>query len=439
MYLNVKNISFSYNNTRKILNNISFTVNKGETLAIVGASGTGKSTILRLIAGILPIKTHKDNSGNIVIDNKSPIEYLKKGKLSFMFQEPTLFPNLNVKENIEVPLKIKNNPNFKKVSELIETVGLNGFENYLPKDLSGGMKTRVSLARSFTNDPELLLLDEPFSSLDIGWKQNLYDGLQQFRMKTYTAVIMVTHDIQEAIYLANKIIVLGRDGGIIDIQINNKEQLKSSSSLSNIHELYPHELSKIQTLITTDSFRNNFNPNDYESIFKNLTKLTGIDNVNNEYYKELITKIREISNKETINKKLIDLYNIATLEQKFCLVWDIFQKPQSYEFTKKVFDEIYNNLEKFNDDSKKFYGANEDNIFSVLQHRINGSNENSPSGKKWLYLCNLLISSDIEQVENVLTDTKNKSITTLEYPFASYVAEKLLIKVNEKKHYIFNS
>lgn len=223
MYLNVKNISFSYNSSRKVLDNISFSVNKGETLAIVGASGSGKSTILRLIAGILPNGNQNEYTGIIEIDDKSPKDFLKNGKLSFMFQEPTLFPNLNVKENIEVPLKIKNNLDTTKITELIDTVGLNGFENYLPKDLSGGMKTRVSLARSFTTDPDLLLLDEPFSSLDIAWKDALYFELNELQIKHNTTIVLVTHDIKEALELSNKVLCISTDGKVLIEETSNED------------------------------------------------------------------------------------------------------------------------------------------------------------------------------------------------------------------------
>jgi len=214
--IKLDNISFGYLLGKEVIRNISFSVEKGETLAIVGASGSGKSTILRLIAGILPNNSENTYSGDLKIEGKTPVNYLKEGKLAFMFQEPTLFPNLTVEQNIEVPLKIKNIQDQSQVNDLIHIVGLNGFENYLPKDLSGGMKTRVSLARSFTTNPELLLLDEPFSSLDIGWKQNLYDELHEIRRNTKARVIMVTHDIQEAIYLSDTIIVLGKSEADIE-------------------------------------------------------------------------------------------------------------------------------------------------------------------------------------------------------------------------------
>ncbi len=222
MFLQLKNISFSYgdNREKKILNEISFSVERGKTIAIVGSSGSGKSTILRLISGILPNK-NDSVSGEIVIDEKLPHDYLEQGKLGFMFQKPSLFPNYTVKENIEIPFKIKQLSG--DIEKIIETVGLKEYQNYLPRQLSGGMKTRVSLARSFSTNPELLLLDEPFSSLDVAWKDVLYYELRQLVDKFNTTVVLVTHDIEEAIKLGDTIICLGIDGKVILEKKNTKE------------------------------------------------------------------------------------------------------------------------------------------------------------------------------------------------------------------------
>lgn len=220
MFVQLKNVEFSYG-LRQILNNISFSIEQGETVAVVGASGSGKSTLLRLISGILP---HLDNtfSGLVDINTITPGDYLRKSKLAFMFQRPTLFPNLSVKENIEMPLKIQRKIDKKKINNLIRTVGLKGYEDYLPKQLSGGMKTRVALARSFVTTPELLLLDEPFSSLDIAWKDTLYHELKQLVKSFNTTVVLVTHDINEAITLSDKIICLGKKGEVIFCANNDK-------------------------------------------------------------------------------------------------------------------------------------------------------------------------------------------------------------------------
>lgn len=215
------NISFTYTSAQLVLQGITFDIEKGKTLAIVGASGCGKSTLLRILSGILT-----NYEGEISIDGLTPDQYRQTGKLAFMFQEATLMPHLTVKQNIELPLKIKGNTNEQKTNDLIKAVGLTEYANYLPKQLSGGMKTRVALARSFSTNPELLLLDEPFSALDIAWKSKLYVELEKLREETDTTVVVVTHDVQEALLLADHIIVMNRFG-----DIETQKEIKSDYSI----------------------------------------------------------------------------------------------------------------------------------------------------------------------------------------------------------------
>jgi len=226
VFLNSQHINFSYTADKMVLNNISFSLAKGETLAIVGASGCGKSTLLRILSGILPNSKGNSLQGEISIDDLTPDQYRQTGKLAFMFQEATLMPHLTVKQNIELPLKIKGNTNEQKINNLIKAVGLTEYANYLPKQLSGGMKTRVALARSFTTMPELLLLDEPFSALDIAWKSKLYVELEKLREETDTTMVVVTHDVQEALLLADHVIVMNSFGGI-----ETRKEIKSDYSI----------------------------------------------------------------------------------------------------------------------------------------------------------------------------------------------------------------
>lgn len=215
MILKVEDLSFGYNINRKVLNNINFSVNSTESIGILGVSGCGKSTILKLISGIIKKDTNNLLEGSISIDGLSPYEYIKKGKLGFMFQENALMPNLTVRENVNFLLKVKGIKNYSKVDNFLEMVGLKNASDNLPKQLSGGMKTRVNLARSFITEPELLLLDEPFTALDIGWKHTLYSEYLEFKRKFKPAIIIVSHDINEIITLSSKVIVLGKHGKII--------------------------------------------------------------------------------------------------------------------------------------------------------------------------------------------------------------------------------
>ncbi len=214
MFVTVQNLNFSYVEGTPVLRDVSFVLEKGQTLAVVGASGCGKSTLLRIISGILPNGPDHWVSGGISVQDSNPDDYRKQGKLAFMFQEATLMPNLSVRDNIAFPLKIKGISDDGKVNELVDAVGLTEFSNYLPKKLSGGMKTRVALARSFVTGPELLFLDEPFAALDIAWKSKLYRELEKLLELHDTTVIFVTHDVQEALLLSDNVIVMSKEGGI---------------------------------------------------------------------------------------------------------------------------------------------------------------------------------------------------------------------------------
>jgi ABC-type nitrate/sulfonate/bicarbonate transport system ATPase subunit len=178
----------------------------------VGSSGSGKSTILRLIAGLLQENNENIFNGKILIDGKTPLEYQQSGLLTLMFQSPNLFPNLSVRENISLPLEIMKCSNMELVDQMLNVVGLSAEHNILPRKLSGGMKTRVALARAFITRPQLLLLDEPFTALDVAWKDVLYAELKELSRRFQTTVILVTHDIEEATLLADKILCLGIDG-----------------------------------------------------------------------------------------------------------------------------------------------------------------------------------------------------------------------------------
>src|SRR5690242_3282659 len=149
MSLSVRNISFGYNMDRIVLDDISFDVPKGETVSVLGVSGSGKSTLLRVISGLLKSTKKNQHSGSATFNGSSVNVLTNSGELSFMFQESALMPNLNVRENVELPLRILNRNSRARVDELIKLVGLNEAEKKFPKDLSGGMKTRTALARSF--------------------------------------------------------------------------------------------------------------------------------------------------------------------------------------------------------------------------------------------------------------------------------------------------
>jgi ABC-type nitrate/sulfonate/bicarbonate transport system ATPase subunit len=218
MSVYIRGVRFGYSADRIVLRDIDLEVGSGETVAVVGASGCGKSTLLRLISGALRRNRAFPYEGTILISSDETTDSLRKsGRLGFMFQEPALFPNLSVERNICMPLQILGiRSQYKDLVEfLIDRVGLREYKDYLPGQLSGGMRTRVSIARTFATRPSLLLLDEPFSALDIGWKLSLYRALSDLRENSGATTILVTHDIQEALLLSQHVVVLSKFGYII--------------------------------------------------------------------------------------------------------------------------------------------------------------------------------------------------------------------------------
>ena len=203
---------------------VSFEVKKGEVVALLGPSGCGKTTILRMIADlILP------SSGSINYKNHN-IDYARvNGLISYIPQSASLVPFRTVLENVQLPLELKNIKDPKKIEILIKLCSLNGFENYYPCELSGGMKQKVAIARALTIDPDVLLMDEPFSSLDEIIKEKLNEEVLKIQNALGTTIIYVTHNVEEAVFLANRIIILSNEPGrIIDIVDVNLPQKRDS-------------------------------------------------------------------------------------------------------------------------------------------------------------------------------------------------------------------
>ncbi|MFW2487263.1 ABC transporter ATP-binding protein [Clostridium chromiireducens] len=201
------------------LKDFSLSIGKGEFIAIVGPSGCGKSTLLDIISGIV-----KAESGSISIDGKvvnGPA--LDRG---FVMQGYALFPWRTIRKNVEFGLELKKVPKKErnKISdEFIELIGLKGFENRYPHELSGGMKQRVAIARSLAYDPEVLLMDEPFAAVDAQTRETLQDELMRIWDKTNKTIIFVTHSIEEAVLLADRVVVMTKNPGtikeIVDIDL----------------------------------------------------------------------------------------------------------------------------------------------------------------------------------------------------------------------------
>lgn len=212
----LENVTKSYlqpnGQTISILDAISLEIPTGEIVALLGPSGSGKSTLMRMIAGLIPPST-----GQIKYHQR-PLVGLNPGA-AIIFQNFALYPWLTVLENVELGLKAKGEPlatRQKKALHMIDVIGLDGFENAYPKELSGGMRQRVGFARALAVEPELLCMDEPFSALDVLTAENLrielLDLWLEKRIPTKT-ILIVTHGIEEAVMLADRILILGRNPG----------------------------------------------------------------------------------------------------------------------------------------------------------------------------------------------------------------------------------
>lgn len=202
------------------LNEIDLTLNSGEFISLVGPSGCGKSTILRLVAGlIVPTK------GTVYVDGKEVKEVKEPSpERGMVFQKPTLFPWLTVEKNIAFSLRMqgKLKGNEDKVKRMIDVIGLEAFKDDYPDQLSGGMAQRVALVRSLINEPDILLLDEPLGALDAFTRMNMQDEILKIWYEKQQLAIMVTHDVDEAIYMGTRVLVMDANPGRIvdDIKID---------------------------------------------------------------------------------------------------------------------------------------------------------------------------------------------------------------------------
>jgi ABC-type nitrate/sulfonate/bicarbonate transport system ATPase subunit len=187
-----------------VLDRLRFTIAENEFLCVLGKSGCGKTTVANLLAGLLPC-----TEGAVTIDGV-PADP-RRHELAFVFQEPSLWPWRTVRDNIRIGLEIKGVPRAeieRRVADMIALVGLVGFEGYYPYQISGGMKQRVAIARAFAVDADLILMDEPFAALDEQTRHGMQAEVLRVWEKKKTTVVFVTHNLEEAIYLAERIIVL---------------------------------------------------------------------------------------------------------------------------------------------------------------------------------------------------------------------------------------
>lgn len=230
--IDIRNISKSYEDV-KVLDNISIKVCEGEFVSILGPSGCGKSTIFNMITNLIEY-----DSGSIEIN----------GKLSYMYQKDLLLPHKTIIDNVSLPLTIMKGKKFykkairkkeahKKVVKYFKTFGLEGYENKYPRELSGGMKQRANFLRTFVTSNDIMLLDEPFGALDSITKASMQNWLLDIKNKVNSTILLITHDIDEAIMLSDKIYVISKKPSVVKQEFLIDKECVNDENLENIIKL----------------------------------------------------------------------------------------------------------------------------------------------------------------------------------------------------------
>lgn len=203
MYLEVENLVKSYGNI-PVIKNLTFSIEKGQLISFVGESGSGKSTFLKCLSGLENINSGKVILNDKIINDNNLFVKPQKRKIGYVFQDYPLFPHLNIRENICFNLEKRY---FKNFEDIVKLTNLKQLLERYPHEISGGEQQRVSIARSIIREPDLLLLDEPFSNLDANIKYSIRDEICKIIKKTNTTTILVTHDINDALNISDKILI----------------------------------------------------------------------------------------------------------------------------------------------------------------------------------------------------------------------------------------
>jgi NitT/TauT family transport system ATP-binding protein len=212
----LRGIGKAFPNKVRALAGLDLDIRRGEFVALLGPSGCGKTTALRIIAGLT-----EPSEGVVEWDKATPASRTE-GRIGYVFQEPTLMPWASVSDNVELPLKLNRMRaavRMERVEAALDRVGLGPFRNAYPRELSGGMRMRVSIARALVTEPEILLMDEPFAALDEITRFKLNDDLLQTWDALRTTIVFVTHSIFESVYLANRVLVMAARPGRISTEV----------------------------------------------------------------------------------------------------------------------------------------------------------------------------------------------------------------------------
>jgi NitT/TauT family transport system ATP-binding protein len=234
-HIEFRGVGKRFGSARPVLEGIDLTVGKGEFVSIIGPSGCGKSTILKLVAGLTPV-----SEGTVLVDGMKPVD--AREIVSFIFQDPTLLPWRTVAKNVRLALELDHtarDTREKRVDVLLELVGLKHVARSYPRQLSGGMKMRVSIARALASRPRILLMDEPFAALDEMSRDRLNEELLRLREEQKWTVLFVTHSVTEAVYLSDRVVVMapfpGRVAHDIDIELPSQRdgEIRNSAAMDD--------------------------------------------------------------------------------------------------------------------------------------------------------------------------------------------------------------
>lgn len=351
--INITNLNFKYQRHKqtKTVNNISFEIKKGEIVCLLGPSGCGKTSTLRLIAGL-----ETPSSGSIYIgekcvsDNKIFIEPHKRG-IGFLFQDFALFPHLTAQENIAWGLNgVEKRKKKIKIEELLKQTSLNEHKDKYPHELSGGEQQRVSLARALAPEPNLVLLDEPFSSLDTNLRQAIRDETIQILKEANTTAIVVTHDPEEAMQIADKIILMNKG----EIQQEGTAQDIYDTPKNNFAASFMGHVNHINGLVTGNTIK---------------TAVGEFSNRNfpNKSYIDLVIRPQHIEFSTTNKNKNATIDSIKFIGSKAHIRFNIKTKNNEYEHMMAIISEN----PAFKEGDKIFFTVNEHKILMFDKNENN--------------------------------------------------------------------